>query len=123
MYDDQPNDPRAATEPFDHTIEHARADMADKEIRDKSPHEIATYRQQDLLESLDSSVRQLEKRLRPILRQTAKTSPDSPALASRAGSAAVNDNTSPVVQMVQSQNERTVSILAHLNNIIDALEI
>jgi hypothetical protein len=117
-------DDKPAEEPFDHSIEHVRASLGDEPKRDKSPHEVATYRQQDLLESLDSSVRKLEKRLRPVLRQSNRTTADGPTLARPGGQTAIaNDNSSPVVQLLQTQNERAMSILAHLNNIIEDLEI
>lgn len=108
-------------EPFNETIEHARADFGD-EPKDKSILDHQIEKQKDLLDSLNSSVRRLERTLRPVLRQ--EPTADSPE-RERAELArkAVNDTSSPLVQILSSNNQKAVDVLVHLNNIIDTLEV
>lgn len=113
-------DPR--DEPFNRTVEHIRADMPDDMPKDKSNFEIALYGNDDLIESLQSTVQRLERNLKPVLRQTPSSDPAS-ITRSATTKASISDNSAPMLQRIGSQGSRLTDILVHLNNLNDALEI
>lgn len=108
-------------EPFDQSVEHVRADMADDHPRDKSALAIVVERNQELLESLDHAVVVLTKRVRPVSRQVgAEVDPRS---IRDDEMKKAHDLSSTMVQMISSQNERLRGILNKVNSITENLEI
>jgi hypothetical protein len=113
-------------EPFDQGIEHVRSDFAGKdEPRDKSNLAIVVERNQDLIETLDRAVLNLSKRVRPVSRQENRAIDANPDEMKKvaAEEAIAHDNSSTMVQMISSQNNRIKSILNAVNNITEGLEI